>query len=261
MPWGRLSDDGFEQVQRILHDGCGIFLQQDKRELVHTRLIGRLRELQLPDFQAYSRHLANDATELSHLVDALTTNKTGFFRERPHYRFLKAHAAQLRRDDGGPRLWSAGCASGEEPYSLAILLHELGLGDARILATDISATVLQRARQAAYPAQEIEPVPVALRQRWFEHAGDDLVRVRTRGRQSVSFVRLNLLARWPMRRPFHVIFCRNVMIYFDRDTRQRLLLRFHERLAPGGYLFIGMAEGLTGLQHPFHYIEPAVYQK
>ena len=165
---GTNADPGFAHLRQLLHDGCGIVVRPDRHDLVQARLMRRLRALHLPDLEAYVERLMQDDAELSHLVDALTTNKTSFFRERAHFRFLRDHISDLRARFGPLRVWSAACSSGEEPYSLSILLHQLGLpaDSFRILATDISSTMLGVARQAVYPAGEIDPVPPSLRSRW-----------------------------------------------------------------------------------------------
>ncbi|MCS6861094.1 MAG: protein-glutamate O-methyltransferase CheR, partial [Abditibacteriales bacterium] len=166
------------------------------------------------------------------------------------------------------RLWSAGCSSGEEPYSLAILLHEhlpnVERRDVRILATDISERMLTQAREAVYEEETVNDVPPLLLRKYFVCVRTQPTRayqVRDSVRALVRLARLNLMEAWPMRGPFDVIFCRNVMIYFDNPTRQRLVQRYYALLRPGGYLFVGHAESLTALTHDFRYVQPAVYVK
>ncbi|HEX5580706.1 MAG TPA: CheR family methyltransferase, partial [Gemmatimonadaceae bacterium] len=222
--------------------------------------------LGMSDFSSYLDFVQAEASgaELREMIDALTTNKTSFFREPQHFDFLRAKV--LPALEGRPlRIWSAGCSSGEEPYTLAMVLRDtLPARDAdgsRILATDISARVLARARAATYTPEMLAELPPDLLRRHFAPAQGGAHRVADPVRRMVSFARLNLMATWPMRGPFDAILCRNVMIYFDKPTQSRLVARFHDLLAPGGHLFVGHSESLTGLEHGFGYVQPAVYVK
>jgi chemotaxis protein methyltransferase CheR len=266
-----LSEAQFQRIRTLVHGLCGISLGDEKQGLVQTRLARRLRQLALADFGAYLEHVERDLSgqELTHLVDALTTNKTGFFREPEHFRFLQRQVLP-RLDTPGVRLrlWSAGCSSGEEAYSLAITLHEAlpdaGRRDVRILATDISTAVLAQAREAVYGAKAVQEVPEGLLRRHFVRLrglSPPAYRVHEQVRAMVHVARLNLVGSWPMRGPFQVIFCRNVMIYFDQRTRQELVQRLWELLAPGGYLFVGHSESLASLTHEFQFVQPAIYLK
>jgi chemotaxis protein methyltransferase CheR len=201
-------------------------------------------------------------------VDAISTNKTSFFRESAHFDYLRLHVLPELLASGRPlRFWSAGCSSGEEPYSLAILLHEMASDldrrDVRILATDISTAMLARARAGVYDTAALADLPDAALRRYFVRApgATERHRVGPRVASVVRFARLNLIGEWPMRGPFDVIFCRNVMIYFDRPTQARLVRRFHELLAPHGQLLVGHSESLTSLEHRFRYVQPAVYAR
>lgn len=271
---GRSPELGEKQFQRIsdmAYRLCGLNLHAGKEGLVKTRLSKRLRALGMESFDEYLRYVEGDRTgqELVEMIDALTTNKTGFFREAEHFEYLQ-HAI-LPRITGRPRgvrVWSAGCSTGEEPYSIALVLCEaLGEPDrlqARILATDISARVLATARVGIYDEDAVQSVPTSMRYRYFTcvRAGQPRAyRVNDEVRALVRLARLNLMDDWPMRGPFDVIFCRNVMIYFDKPTQQRLLQRFWDLLEPGGYLLVGHSESLTALQHRFRYVQPAVYVK
>ncbi len=254
-----LPAKAFQQISATMQEVAGIRIPPGKEMLVRSRLTKRLRALGLPDFPSYLRFVDEDATggELACMVDALTTNKTSFFREAAHFDHLVEEVVPaLGRE---PRLWSAGCATGEEPYTLAMLLAEARLEAARILATDISTRSLTHARTGEYADSLIEGVPVAFRVRYFEAAGPGRIRMARGIRTRVAFAHLNLMADWPMRGPFDVIFCRNVMIYFDRAVRERLVQRFHGMLKDGGYLYVGHSESLTGLSHAFRYVRPAVY--
>jgi chemotaxis protein methyltransferase CheR len=261
-----LTDREFDAVRALVQHVAGISLARGKEGLVRSRLAPRLRTLGLADFRSYLDHIERDASgaELVQLIDLITTNKTSWFREVEHFELLQREFTRRRGE--GLRIWSAGCSSGEEPYTIAIVAREvLGAmaGDMRLLATDLSTRILRRAREARYRRQDLADVPPQLAARHFTRtAGDgDLYQVVDATRALVRFARLNLMGDWPMRGPFDVIFCRNVMIYFDRPTQQRLVERFAALLAPGGYLFVGHSESLTALDHDLKYVQPAVYRR
>ncbi|HSJ24558.1 MAG TPA: protein-glutamate O-methyltransferase CheR [Longimicrobiales bacterium] len=263
------SQDQFHAVSQLAHGACGLNLHPGKKELVRARLAARLRELRLADVDSYLALLAADGTgrEAARLMDVLTTNKTSFFREPEHFRFLLQRVVpELLVPRRRLRVWSAGCSTGEEAYSLAMVLRaEVGdTADVRILATDVSSRVIETARTGVYSAEAVRSVPVLLRQQSFRRAGRDPASawsVRAEVRGLVRFARLNLMDTWPMRGPFDLICCRNVMIYFDRPTQQRLVRRFWELLAPGGYFFAGHSESFAALDHEFEYVQPAVYHR
>ena len=265
----RLSRANFAEIGRLLREVAGIRLPPGKESLVQARLSKRIRALALDGFDAYLARVAADRSgaERALLVDLLTTNKTHFFREPQHFDFLREHVLPRLAAAHAPRFWSAGCSSGEEPYTLAMLLHdelpERQWREARILATDISARVLERARAGVYTAAQLADVPPAQLQRHFARAPEPAGawRVHEHLRAPIRFARLNLMETWPMRGPFDVIFCRNVMIYFERATQERLVNRYWELLAPGGHLFVGHSESLSSLAHRFRYVQPAVYVK
>lgn len=259
-----LGTAAFESIRGMVYDVAGIHLHEGKMGLVRTRLMRRLRDLGMRDFESYVSLVrsAPGRDEIPRMVDILTTNKTSFFRESGHFDFLSDTLLPLWNGQPGEvRIWSAGCSSGEEPYTLAMLLRQ-GLRDrpGRILATDISERVLEQARSGIYPSARIQEIPAELRRSALTRVEGDRWSIRDDLRGMVRFARLNLMDAWPMRGPFHAIFCRNVMIYFDRSTQERLVNRFASLLAPGGHLFIGHAESLTGLKHPFQYIQPALYR-
>ena len=254
----------FESIRTMIYDVAGIHLHEGKMGLVRTRLMRRLRDLGMGDFQSYVSLVesAPGRDEIPRMVDILTTNKTSFFRESGHFDLLSETLLPMWSGQPGElRIWSAGCSSGEEPYTLAMLLRQ-GLRDrqGRILATDISHRVLEQARTGIYPAVRVQEIPAELRRTALTRVEGDRWSIRDDLRAMVRFARLNLMDAWPMRGPFHAIFCRNVMIYFDRSTQERLVNRFTSLLAPGGHLFIGHAESLTGLRHPFEYVQPALYR-
>lgn len=264
-----LSPAQFEAVRTLVYNISRINLHAGKEVLVRTRLTKRLRDLGLNSFDAYLEHVAADTSghEVAALVDILTTNKTSFFREAQHFDFLRSTVFPVLAGGNAPlRFWCAGCSSGEEPYTLAMLLREelpdLDQRDVRILATDISARALTKAREGIYSAERVAEVPPALRRRYLSRVGTtSSYRIADSIRGMVRFARHNLMGEWPMRGPFDVIFCRNVMIYFDRKTQEELVNRFWELLRSGGYLFVGHSESLTGLAHRFSYVQPATYRK
>jgi chemotaxis protein methyltransferase CheR len=247
----------------------GMNLQEGKEDLVKARLLKRLRLLGLDSFGAYLSVLERDQSgaELSNLVDVLTTNQTSFFREREHFDFLKKHFLPVF---GGRsiRVWSSACSSGEEPYSIGMLLREevpdLARWDAKILATDISTKVLAKAAEGFYPMDALNGISPSQLQAHFTGAevqGRQGYRVKPELAALVKLARLNLMEDWPMQGPFDVIFCRNVMIYFNKETQERLVNRFWRLIRPGGYLLVGHSESLSGLKHPYRYVQPAVYEK
>lgn len=261
-----LSQAQFSTVSALVHRISGLNLHEGKFGLVRSRLASKVREAGLKDVDSYLARLRADRSgrELALLVDALTTNKTSFFREPRHFDLLREQVLPaLQRPHKPLRIWSAGCSSGEEPYTLAIvLLAELGFPtNAKILATDISARMLSRARQGVYQDEALQDVPLELRQLFFRPTQPHGYSVTEPVRAIVRFAQLNLMAAWPMRGRFDLICCRNVMIYFDKPTQQRIVQRFWNALAPGGWLFTGHSESFAGLNHAFRYIEPAVYRR
>jgi len=265
-----LTEAQFNAISSLVKSLAGINLTEAKKELVRARLTKRLRKLGLATFDDYVEYLQNDTTgaELVAMLDVLSTNTTYFFREAKHFEWLRQEVLPRLAARRRVRIWSAGCSSGEEPYSIAIVLLEaipdLADWDAAILATDLSTEVLARARQGIYPASRLREVPPMLLGRHFTLLAtkpERTYRVNDPVRRLVHFARLNLMGQWPMKGPFDVIFCRNVMIYFDRPARQDLIARFYSILAPGGTLFIGHSESLTGIDHSFRYVLPTVYRK
>ena len=206
------------------------------------------------------------------MLDAISTNLTYFFREGQHFEYLRQIALPeiVARNQKSKRLriWSAGCSSGEEPYTLAIVVGEamraLGQWDVAILATDLSTRVLAKARAGVYEAERFREMPPQYLSAYFHVIQTRPMRlheVNDSLRRHVKFARLNLMENWPMRGPFDVIFCRNVMIYFDKPTQAKLIRRYWDILCPGGLFFVGHSESLSGIEHDFEYIQPAVYRK
>lgn len=269
-----LTEPVFWAFSEMVRNACGISLNSGKKELVKARLQKRLYSLRLPDFKAYLAYLRGPSgrEEWVHFLDVLSTNVTGFFREARHFEYLRKvllpRWSQAKRTGGMLRIWSAGCASGEEPYSIGMLLQaawpEWRQWDIKILGTDLSSEALSRAKQGLYDAQSVQGVPAGWLDRFFEKDKENPgrgFRIGNSVRRMVYLARLNLLEDWPMRGGFDLICCRNVMIYFEFEIRQRLIQRFHERLNPGGTLFIGHSETLTTHAGGMQYVEPAVYEK
>lgn len=272
----RLSDGEFRLLSSLVEGELGIRMPPAKRTLLESRLQKRLRVLKLSSYAEYCDMLFNRGgmeTELVHMLDLVTTNKTDFFRESHHFEFLAEKALDRMVRASGPRvsIWSAGCSTGEEPYTLAMVLGEYGrsrpgLGfDFSITATDISTRVLEAASRGIYQEERIAPVPLELRKRYFLRSRDTskaLVRVVPELRSKVAFSRVNLMDdTYPVQDSLDAIFCRNVIIYFDKPTQERLFAKFCEYLRPGGYIFIGHSETLSGIDLPLRKVATSVYEK
>jgi chemotaxis methyl-accepting protein methylase/signal transduction histidine kinase len=264
-----LNEKHFKKVSQLVYRFSGINLKDGKESLVRARLMKRLRALRMGSFEEYLKYIESDrgGEELSCMIDAMTTNKTFFFREAEHFNYLRE---KILPELKGQRLrfWSAACSSGEEPFSLAILLMEnvpqIKSRDVRILATDISTKMLNKARRAVYEEGTLRDVPRLFLQKYFIKVLNQhplAYQVKDNVSSMVQLTLLNLMDSWPMKGPFNVIFCRNVMIYFDRPTQQKLINRFWELIEPGGYLFVGHSESLSAISHKFKYIRPATYRK
>lgn len=250
-----LSD--FRAIATMVEREARISLSPAKLSLVQSRLARRLRSRQLPGFSQYVRLVEQDREERSAMIAALTTNHTSFFREAHHFDHLRSVVLpewKARATAGRPvRIWSAGCSSGEEIYTIAMCLlgqdeREAGWlrgRDVRLLATDISQPMVSAVERATYSALAADSVPLAYRATWMREEGGDLL-MADLPRKLVSARVLNLFSEWPMRQRYDAIFCRNVMIYFDDASRQQLELRLLQQLAPGGFLYIGHSERLTG---------------
>jgi len=269
-----LSRVSFDRLARFITHELGITMPDAKLTMVQSRLLRRVRELQLASIDQYTEYLLgpSHAQEREHFINAITTNKTDFFREPDHFTYLRAVVLPaLTRVRSGVRLkaWSAGCSSGEEAYTLAMVLAEYAACqpgfDFAILATDVSTKVLERARVAIYSQSQITPIPPELRAKYLLASRDRherLARVTPDLRRKVSFHQLNFMDKhYPIKDTFEIIFFRNVMIYFDRDTREAVLNKICRHLAPGGYLFGGHSESLTGLDLPLQPVKPAIYRK
>jgi chemotaxis protein methyltransferase CheR len=266
----RLQPREFEAIRRLAYDKFGLDLRKGKEELVAARLGKAMRAGGFDSFEKYYRHVVGDSSgeAMVGMIDALATNHTSFLREAAHFAYLREHVLPGLRDRPRVELWSAACSTGEEPYTLAFTLCDQwgpeGLGKVRILATDISTKALAAAKNGVYPAERFNAVPPAwLRQYLLKGQGrwTGWCRVKPAVRKQVEFARMNLVEPFSQRGLFPVIFCRNVMIYFDKPTQEALVNRLTACLEPGGHLFIGHAESLTGVRHELTYVRPAVYRK
>lgn len=265
----------FKRLCDIVYRHCGITLHDGKQELVRARIARQLRNR--PIYNSADEYLESvmsdlGSEEFASLIDALSTNLTSFFRESSHFTYLSQKLLpkilEKKSSQVAPRIrgWSAACSTGEEPYTIAItLLEALGnqRADAKILATDISRNVLRTAKAGVYPAERIKSVLEPMRSRYFQNGvkrpGE--VQVAPALKNMVAFNYLNLMEQWPFTGPFDFIFCRNVMIYFDKPTQEKLVNRFYHCLEKGGILFTGHSESLTGISHPFQYVQPTIYLK
>jgi chemotaxis protein methyltransferase CheR len=270
-----MRESEFEFIRNLVYQRSRICLDVDKREMVTARLGKRLRATNLGSVTEYCNLLQSPQAgeELSHLIDAISTNHTFFFRENAHFDFVRERIVpemqQRQRVERWPRFlaWSAACSSGEEPYSLGITLQEAMTPgwDWHIHCTDISHRILQRASQAIYSQDVIDRLPPTAVRKYFQKGvgpQEGNFRVRAELKQRLSFAQLNLLENDPpISEPFHVIFCRNVMIYFDRATQEELVRRLARRLVPGGYLLVGHSESLTGISHTLEAVRPATYRR
>ena len=247
----------FQRIADIVRQEARIELPPSKITLVHSRLSRRLREHRLSSFGDYVALVQRDAEERAAMIVALTTNHTHFFREKHHFDHLTATALPMLRNrasKGPVRIWSAGCSSGEEVYSIAMCLLGtdrtgaawLDRADVKLLATDLSPPVVEATRRAVYNESDVEPVPDAYRRHWVKKQDHGKVAIADEARRLVTARVLNLFGAWPMKRQYDVIFCRNVMIYFDDPAKAELEARFVEMLAPGGFLYVGHSERLIG---------------
>lgn len=269
----QLGDAEFEFIRHVIAENAGIVLGPNKRQLVQGRLARRLRELHLPSYESYCDHVRNSGPEeLVGLINALTTNVTSFFRENHHFealaKYMLPEALERNRQSRRIRIWSAGCSSGEEAYCIAMVAREaLPTGqkwDLKILATDIDSDVVATAQRGIYPTDRLASVSDERLRRHFrkgvgEHVGS--AKLHPDIAQLVSFRTLNLMHSWPMSGQFDIVFCRNVMIYFDQATRERLVSRFGDIVVPDGYLCLGHSESIHGVGGPFRLVGKTIYRR
>jgi chemotaxis protein methyltransferase CheR len=268
-----LTDADFQRICALVHQHTGIALSDAKRQMVYGRLARRLRALKLSSFAHYVDLLeSGDAAELQEFSNAITTNLTSFFRESHHFDYLAQHVLPEvveRRNTGGRlRIWSCACSTGEEPYSIAMVLREhqrqLSGIDARILATDLDSNVLATGAAGVYGAERLQSLSPARTAEFFVEgsgARQGKARVSASLRQLITFKQLNLMHEWPMRGPFDAIFCRNVVIYFDLDTKRSLFERMARLQPPGAILFLGHSESMYRLSEQYELIGRTIYRR
>jgi len=273
----RFERKHFDFIAGLLYRLAGIHLAPHKIEMMYSRLARRLRELGLKDFDAYCARLESEKAEdeIGFLVNALTTNLTSFFREQHHFDHLGktvlavVREAQAHHSPPRLRIWSAGCSSGPEPYTIAMMLcahiPDLRRWDARILATDIDTHMVATAERGVYPADSLKTIPSDLRERFTKRVrnshGEPEITMADELRRLITFKPLNLLEPWPMRGPFDAIFCRNVMIYFDRPGRMAVIEKFADLLPPGAFLYLGHSESLYGVSGKFSQVGATIYRR
>ncbi|HLJ18386.1 MAG TPA: protein-glutamate O-methyltransferase CheR [Bryobacteraceae bacterium] len=270
-----LSVRDLNRLCKLIYDQCGINLNAEKQVMLEGRLKRRIVELKLSSYHEYCEYLfdghGHDAEEMVQLIDAVTTNKTDFFREKPHFDLLVSQVLPELAARGKNRellIWSAGCSTGEEPYTLAIVLTEYARAHAgfrfRILATDISTAVLAKAKLGVFTSEVVSPVPLDLRRKYFMQSRNresNQLRVVPELRDTIEFRRLNLMEDFGMSELADAIFCRNVIIYFDRPTQEQLFRKFSRQLVDGGYMFVGHSENLHHMDVPLVPVAPALYRK
>lgn len=273
-----INDKEFSLFQRLIYNESGINLTTAKKELLKSRLMKRLRERSLTSFKEYYRYVTEEDTtgeELVSMLDCISTNLTEFFRESAHFDFLSEKVLPVllerkrKKREKKMRIWCAGCSTGEEPYSISMILAEhverLCEWDIKILATDLSTRVLKKAMQGIYAKDRLKGIPPQMLNTYFEketHNFKDHYQIKEFLRNMIVFRRLNLTDEtFPFKGQFDFIFCRNVMIYFNKQTQTELVSKFYKHLAPDGHLFIGHSESLAGTETRFRYVRPTIYQK
>ena len=271
-----LSDKDYHRIKDIIYNVIGINLGDSKKELLRTRLSKRLRALSIDTFDEYYNHVTKrDQSELTHLFDAISTNTTSFFREMEHFKFVTSTVLpalieeKKKKNDREIRIWSAASSTGEEAYSIAMTVLEFlrpQLGwNVKILATDISTKVIAKVEAGIYTEDRVSTVPKEMLRKYFRKGRGELagmVKLKDEVKNMVYPRRINLqVAQFPFKKEFDFIFCRNVMIYFDKETQLAIVDKLYRHLKKGGYLFLGHAESLTGIQTQFRYVKPTVYIK
>ena len=270
-----LTDVDFKKISTLIYDQCGINLHNGKKELLKARLGKRIREGQFKSFRDYYQYVIEEESgqELVYLLDSISTNFTSFFREQKHFDYLKNEflpelVNHKKSKERKLSFWSAGCSSGEEAYSIVITLLETlempPVWGLKVLGTDISTRMLQIAKLGVYEQEKIRAIPPLWVRKYFlrgDQRWHGFVKVKDEVKQYANFTRFNLMEPFSFQDPFDCIFCRNVMIYFDRKTQASLVQRFYDCLAKGGVFLIGHSESLAGVEHPFGYVKPAIYKK
>jgi len=272
----RLTDSDFKRLSEFIYGNYGIKMPNEKRTMLEGRLMKRLRVNQIRSFAEYCDYVFSEEgmeKELIHMINVVSTNKTDFFREPAHFEFLYETVLPEfhQKNTGEPlKIWSSASSSGEEPYTIAMVISEYArqLGAPlpyTILGTDISSDILERAQMGVYKDERIIDVPLSYKRRYFMANKDPqkkLVRVVPELRRNTLFMRLNLMdTTYPINEKFHVIFCRNVLIYFDRPTQEAVINKLCNHLVPGGYFFLGHSESATGMQVPLTPLKPTIFRR
>ena len=267
------TDNDFQKIRKMVLEHTGICLSEIKKDMIYSRLSRRLRQLKLESFATYLDLLEpNDNDEIGNFINSVTTNLTSFFREQHHFDYLKSTALprlmQLNSDTRKIRIWSAGCSTGEEPYSLAITVKEAipdNLGwDVKILATDLDTNVIATGSEGVYSLERVNGLPASVLKRWFyrgKGSRSGYVRASAELRDMILFKQLNLMGQWPVNPGVDIIFCRNVLIYFDKPTQAKLFDRYANILRPDGYLFVGHSETLYKVSDRFQLLGKTIYQR
>ncbi len=272
----QLTDNDFRTISSYIEKNTGIRMPEAKRVMIQSRLLGRLKALGFNNFSDYLNYTFNEDSsgkELILLTDALTTNKTEFFRENDHFQYLERTVLPelVRKNIKSPNFWSAGCSSGEEVYTISIVLreymrqHKGDFNSYHIFASDLSTKVLDKAVNAVYDENSIEDIPFDKKKLYFLRSSDRTnpkVRIKPELRSCVSFRRLNLMdSSYDIREMFQVIFCRNVLIYFDKPTQEKIISKLIRHLVPDGFLFLGHSETILSMDLPLVTVAPTVYRK
>ncbi len=273
-----LTDELFNKICKYIYEKARINLGKNKMELVRARFGKVIRQRNMSGFKEYFAWMQSDTTgeALREVMNAISTNLTSFFRENEHFQFLASTLIPKLEQSGNRvggkirlRGWSAGCSTGEEVYTMSMTISEsvtrMEEWDVKLLATDIDTEVVAHGQRGVYLKDRVNGIPPALVKKYLNSVTDEkgkpAYQMRPELRKMITFRHLNLFSEWPFRNKFNFIFCRNVMIYFDRPTQEALINRYYDNLAPGGYLFIGHSESLSGVNHRFEYVKPTIYMR
>lgn len=272
----QLTDDEFRRLSEFIYNESGIKMPPIKRIMLQSRLQKRLRELKVQNFKDYCEYVfskAGQMSEIIHMLDVVSTNKTDFFREPVHFDFLASDVLPNFYSSGSGnrtmKVWSAGCSSGEEPYTISIVLHDFAEShagfDYSIFGTDLSTQILQKAVDAVYRMDRVEAIPLDIKKRHFLKSKDTVnptVKLAPHIRKKVRFARLNFMDNsYDIGEQFDVVFCRNVLIYFDRPTQERVINKLCSRLKPGGYFFLGHSESIMNMDVPLTQVKPTIFKR
>lgn len=267
-----ITEQEFLKFSNYIRNNFGISLSQKKMTFVTSRLGSILEKSNYNNFTEYYEHITHDKNgdSVIEMLNKITTNYTYFYREEKHFEFLKEqilpYIESKEQNTKDLRIWSAGCSSGEEPYALQMIIKDYfgekqSLWDTTLLATDISTKALLKAKNGVYPNESIEKIPHHWKTKYFSKYDGENVAVKDNIKNNIIFKRFNLMDEFPFRKKFHVIFCRNVMIYFDNKTKTDLINKFYKFTEPGGYLLIGHSESIDRNTTGYRYIQPAIYRK